>query len=119
MELGQRLAHLRAEQHLSQGDIEKRTGLLRCYLSRVENGYTVPSLSTLEKLASAFELPLYRLFYDGPKPNIPALIRNGSREEPAADNAEMKQLRKLLPKIKARDRSILLRTAKDMAGRAK
>jgi transcriptional regulator with XRE-family HTH domain len=47
---------------LSQGDIEKRTGLLRCYLSRVENGHTVPSLDTLSKIAGALELPLSQFF---------------------------------------------------------
>ena len=36
MDIGRRLAALREEKKLSQGDIEKRTGLLRCYISRVE-----------------------------------------------------------------------------------
>jgi len=53
---------------LSQGDIEKRTGLLRCYISRVENGHTVPAIETLEKMARAFEVPAYQLFYDGDEP---------------------------------------------------
>ena len=54
---------------MSQGDIEKRTGLLRCYLSRVENGHTVPSIETLQKIASALDLPLSQLFNDqaGPR----------------------------------------------------
>jgi len=37
MIIGDRLRALREEKKLSQGDIEKRTGLLRCYISRVEN----------------------------------------------------------------------------------
>ena len=53
MMIGERLRLLREEQKLSQGDIEKRTGLLRCYISRVENGHTVPAIETLEKLARA------------------------------------------------------------------
>ena len=53
---------LREERNLSQGDIEARTGLLRCYVSRVENGHTVRSLETLEKLAAALEIPLYHFF---------------------------------------------------------
>ena len=53
---------------LSQGDIEERCGLLRVYLSRVENGHTVPSIETLEKLARALEVPLYQLFYEGKEP---------------------------------------------------
>jgi transcriptional regulator with XRE-family HTH domain len=57
-----RLRTLREGKKLSQGDIEKRTGLLRCYISRVENGHTVPTVETLEKMARALEVPLYRLF---------------------------------------------------------
>ncbi len=68
MNVGERLRALREERKLSQGAIEKRTGLLRCYLSRVENGHTVPSIQTIEKLARALELPLYRLFYEGKVP---------------------------------------------------
>ena len=59
---------LREEKKLSQGDIEKRTGLLRCYISRVENGHTVPAVETIEKFARALEVPIYQLFYDGDEP---------------------------------------------------
>ena len=75
MIIGDRLRALREEKKLSQGDIEKKTGLLRCYISRVENGHTVPAIETLEKMARALEIPMYQLFYDGeepPKlPNLP------------------------------------------------
>jgi transcriptional regulator with XRE-family HTH domain len=60
-----RLKELRESRKLSQGDIEKRTGLLRCYISRVENGHTVPAVETLEKLARALEVPMHQLFHDG------------------------------------------------------
>ena len=75
MVIGDRLRALREEKKFSQGDIEKKTGLLRCYISRVENGHTVPAIETLEKMARALEIPMYQLFYDGeepPKlPNLP------------------------------------------------
>ena len=75
MIIGDRLRALREEKKFSQGDVEKRTGLLRCYISRVENGHTVPAVETLEKFARALEVPMYQLFYDGeepPKlPNLP------------------------------------------------
>jgi transcriptional regulator with XRE-family HTH domain len=61
MDIGRRITSLREEKELSQGDIEKRTGLLRCYISRVENGHTVPAIETLEKIARALEMPLYQL----------------------------------------------------------
>jgi transcriptional regulator with XRE-family HTH domain len=75
MIIGERLRVLREEKNFSQGEIEKRTGLLRCYISHVENGHTVPAVETLERFARALEVPMYHLFYDGeepPKlPNLP------------------------------------------------
>ena len=68
MVIGERLRALRAASKLSQGDIEEKTGLLRCYVSRVENGYTVPNVETLEKFARVLEVPMYRLFYDSKEP---------------------------------------------------
>ncbi len=84
MIIGDRLRALREEKKLSQGDIEKRTGLLRCYISRVENGHTVPAIETLEKLARALEVPLYQLFYDGEEPpQLPNLPTTSHGAAPA------------------------------------
>src|SRR5690349_15994820 len=58
MNIGLMIRSYRLQRGLSQGDIEKRTGLLRCYLSRVENGHTVPSLDTLSKIAQALDVPM-------------------------------------------------------------
>src|SRR5216684_457195 len=80
MDIGNRLRSVRQEKNLSQGDIEQRTGLLRCYISRVENGHTVPAIETLEKMARALELPLYQLMYDGQEP--PALPLKGDGKRP-------------------------------------
>jgi len=75
MIIGDRLRALREQKNFSQGEIEKRTGLLRGYISRVENDHTVPAIETLEKFARALEVPMYQLFYEGeepPKlPNLP------------------------------------------------
>src|SRR5713226_8087282 len=73
MEIGARLRELREAKNLSQGDIERRTGLARSYTSRVENGHTVPSIETLEKYAHALEIPLYRLFTDQESVRMPKL----------------------------------------------
>ena len=82
MIIGDRLRTLREEKKLSQGDIEKRTGLFRCYVSRVENGHTVPSIETIEKFARALEVPMFRLFYDGEEPpKLPNLPRRKSSNE--------------------------------------
>jgi len=64
MLIGERLREIRDAGKLSQGDIERRTGFVRPYISRVENGYTVPSVETLEKFDRVLEVPLYALFYD-------------------------------------------------------
>ena len=62
MKIGTTIRTHRLQKGLSQGDIEKKTGLLRCYLSRVENGHTVPSLDTLSKIAMALDLPIAQFF---------------------------------------------------------
>ena len=86
MSIGQRLRQLREQKGLSQGDIEKASGLLRCYISRVEHGHTVPSLETLERFAGALDVPLYRLFYTGEDPPAtPHLSPRLSLEELAAE----------------------------------
>src|ERR1700730_1237363 len=82
MIIGERLRALREEKNFSQGEIEKRTGLLRCYISRVENGYTVPAVETLEKFARALEVPMYQLLYDGEKPpQLPNLRKRKTSAE--------------------------------------
>jgi transcriptional regulator with XRE-family HTH domain len=124
MIIGARLKKLREERNLSQGDIEKRTGLLRCYISRVENGHTVPSLETLERLAAALELPLYHLFYEGDEPPpLPNLSKRESTEELVLDPAHEQDLRffekvnRLLTKIDEKDRQLLLYMAQKLASR--
>lgn len=123
MRIGARLRQLRENKGFSQGDIEAATGLLRCYTSRVENGHTVPSLETLERFASALEIPLYMLFYEGEgQPATPALTPRPPLEEAAApvgaegeDAKFLLRLRKLLGGIVPTDREALLATARKMA----
>ena len=82
MIMGDRRRALREEKKLSQGDIEKRTGLVRPYISRVENNHSVPNFETLEKWAQALEVPMYQLFYDGDKPpKLPILPTRNSSDE--------------------------------------
>jgi transcriptional regulator with XRE-family HTH domain len=121
MLIGERLRALREEKKLSQGDIEKRTGLLRCYISRVENGHTVPAIETLEKLARAMEIPMYALFYDGEKPpKAPVLpkTKNGGDTEWGASGKDAKLLRQfqqVLARTNEHDQKLLLHMAQKMA----
>ncbi len=124
MVIGTRLRGLREERKLSQGDIEERTGLLRCYISRVENGHTIPSIETLERIASAFELPLYQLFFEGDEPPpLPNLSKRKTTEELALDEESQRELRffdkvkRLLSRINERDRQLLLYMAQKLANR--
>jgi transcriptional regulator with XRE-family HTH domain len=121
MVIGDRLRELREQKNFSQGDIEKRTGLLRCYISRVENGHTVPAIATLEKMARALEVPMYKLFYDSAEPpKLPSLpVRKSSDDtiwgSSGHDAKFLNKLRRLLSKSNEDDRKLILYTLQKMA----
>ncbi len=123
MIIGDHLRQLREEKKMSQGDIEKRTGLLRCYISRVENGHTVPAIETLEKMARALEVPLYQLFYDGEEPpELPHLPRRKSADDIAFGTSGkearfLNRLRRVLGKLDDGDRRLLFYMAQKMTRR--
>jgi transcriptional regulator with XRE-family HTH domain len=123
MIIGDRLRKLREQKNMSQGDIEKRTGLFRCYISRVENGHTIPAIETLEKMARAFDVPLYQLFYDGKEPpKVPSLLK---RKTPAdilwgtsgKDAQILSQFQRLLGRVEENDRKLLMSLAQKMAAK--
>jgi transcriptional regulator with XRE-family HTH domain len=118
MQLGAKLRELRIAKNLSQGDIQKRTGLFRYYTSRIEHGHTVPSIGTLEKYASALEVPLYRFFTDAEsvvKPKLPRLDDSwGSRGK---ERDAFQTLVKALARMDERDKKLLLDMAQGMARR--
>jgi len=122
MIIGDRLREIREEKKLSQGDIEKRTGLVRPYISRVENNHTVPTIATLEKMARALEIPMYQLFYDGDEP--PKLLNLPKRKtdedlwgSSGKDARFLNKLRRLLGKSDANDRKLVMHMARKMARR--
>jgi transcriptional regulator with XRE-family HTH domain len=123
MIISDRLRALREQKNLSQGDIEKRTGLLRCYISRVENGHTVPAVETLEKFARALEVPLYQLMYDGDEPPVlPNLGKRKSANDVAwgssgKDARSLHKFRKLMGSMDEPNRRLLLHMAQKMANR--
>jgi transcriptional regulator with XRE-family HTH domain len=125
MLIGTRLRQLREQKRMSQGDIEERTGLLRCYVSRVENGHTVPSLETLERFAGVLDVPLYQLFFSGEEaPPTPSLTPRKTLEELTGDWADkgidaqfLLKLRNLLTGLTEPDRDVILSLAKRLATR--
>jgi transcriptional regulator with XRE-family HTH domain len=118
--IGDRLRALREEREFSQGEVEKRTGLLRCYISRVENGHTVPAVETLEKFARALEVPPYQLFYDGsdkppvaltlPKQNDKTMFGSSAKQA-----RQLAKFRRHLSNINEQDLKLLLALAAKMA----
>jgi len=123
MEIGPRLKQLREEKKFSQGDIEKRTGLLRCYVSRVENGHTVPTIETLEKWARALEMPLYKIMYDGDETPRPRKLFQEKADQKLWGNskkeqADLNKLSQCLAKMDADQRKTLLSLAAKMAQQA-
>jgi len=121
MVVGERLRVLLEQKKFSKGEIEKRTGLLRCYVSRVENGHTVPNVETLEKFARALEVPMYQLFYDGEEPpTLPSLPKRKSANETVWGNSgkdarTLAKFRQLLSRTDPGDQQLLLFMAKKMA----
>jgi transcriptional regulator with XRE-family HTH domain len=120
MVIGRRIRELREAKNLTQSDIEQRTGLLRPYISRVENGHTVPSIETLEKYAWALEVPLYRFFYDGEEPPRKSKLPPAGKAEPlwgtrGKQQSALRNLTKALSRMDDRKRVLLLGMAKLMA----
>jgi len=128
MLIGIRLRQLREQKQMSQGDIEERTGLLRCYVSRVENGHTVPSLETLMRFAGVLDVPLYQLFYSGdeapptpnlmPRKSLDELVGgNGGNGDNGGDTQFVLKLRNLLSRLTEPDRDAILSLANRLAAR--
>ncbi|HZS26601.1 MAG TPA: helix-turn-helix transcriptional regulator [Candidatus Angelobacter sp.] len=111
MNIGETIRNYRLQKGMSQGDIEKRTGLLRCYLSRVENGHTIPSLDTLSKIATAMDLPLGQFFTDhfsnGNTKSLPPLTEDEVRF--------LTQIRRYSMNLNDSDRKLVLAMVKKMA----
>jgi len=112
MNIGETIRNFRLQRGMSQGDIEKRTGLLRCYLSRVENGHTVPSLDTLAKIAGAMELQLAQFFLDESRDN------GHARNVPHLSDDEIRfltQIRRYASSLSDSDRKLVLAMVRKMA----
>ncbi len=123
MLIGDRLRTIREAKNLSQGDIQERTGLMRSYISRVENCHTVPAIETLQKMAGALGVPLYQLFYEGEKPPELLNLLKGKTADGIVwgvsrkDAHTLRKFGRLLGKMGDRDRRLLLHMAQKMANR--
>ena len=114
MNIGETIRNFRLQKGMSQGDIEKRTGLLRCYLSRVENGHTIPSLDTLAKISAAMEVPLAQFFAENGN-------GDGNKGLPQLSEEEVRfltQIRRYSSGLNDSDRKLVLAMVKKMAATA-
>src|SRR5205085_628482 len=112
MNIGETIRNFRLQKGMSQGDIEKRTGLLRCYLSRVENGHTIPSLDTLAKISAALDMALGSFFADTTSDN------GHAKATPQLTEDEVRfltQIRRYSPSLNESDRKLVLAMVKKMA----
>ncbi len=120
MLIGDRIRTIREAKKLSQGDIEARSGLLRTYISRVENGHTVPSVETLQRLAGALDVPLWKLFHEGKRPARFIHLPSGQierRKESPESHKFLVELSRPWKRMKERDRTLLLHMAQKMAAK--
>src|ERR1700731_2973235 len=110
MNIGEYIRNYRQGEGMSQGNIEKRTALLRCYLSRVENGHTIPYLDTLAKMSSAMELPMAQFFAESGH-------SNGTKGLPQLSDDEVRflsQIRRYSVSLNDSDRKLVLAMVKKM-----
>ena len=113
MNIGTTIRAHRLHKGLSQGDIEKKTGLLRCYLSRVENGHTVPSLDTLAKIAHSLDLPISQFFMED------SLNAQTAMQKLSDDELKfLSQIRRYSSNLNESDRKLLLAMVKKFAATA-
>ena len=122
MDIGRRLRVIRNEKNLSQNDVGKRTGLQRCYISRVENGRLVPTVDTLTKMSHALNVPLYEVMYDGDEP--PTSLKDSATHTNdwgtvGKDAIFLNRLCRLLAVMREDDRELLLSLVKNVTKKQK
>ena len=120
MMIGEKLKAVRKSKNLSQGDVEHKTGLLRCYVSRCENGHTVPSIETLEKWTRALGITMSQLFAeDGePAPVLPALRHKPTAKLNREATMHLRQIESAFARMQPRDTALIAAMALESASAA-
>jgi transcriptional regulator with XRE-family HTH domain len=123
MLIGQKLREIREAKNMSQVEIAEATGLVQPYVSRVENGHTIPGVETLEKWASALQIPLYQILYEGEEPPKPLKLSGNHHGELWGNSGrqlhDLKRLRQYLAKMNEQERELLMSLAGRMATRTR
>lgn len=102
---------IRKARHLSQRQLASRMQVPRTYISKIENGKAIPTLGSLERLASALEVELSQLVRDS---------RSERDEETAEILADpfLAELAEYLPRLLPLQRAMLLNQARERAREA-
>jgi transcriptional regulator with XRE-family HTH domain len=99
---------IRKARHLSQRQLAGRMQVPRTYISKIENGKAIPTLGSLERLASALEVDLCQLVRDS---------RSRRDEEVAAILADpfLAEVASLLPHLGSMHRMLFSGAVRDAA----
>ena len=99
---------IRKARHLSQRQLASRMQVPRTYISKIENGKAMPTLTSLERLADALGVEMSHLVRDG---------RSQREEEVAAIQSDpfLAEMAALLPQLEPLHRSMLLSQVKELA----
>jgi transcriptional regulator with XRE-family HTH domain len=123
MLIGQKLREIREAKNMSQVEIAEATGLVQPYVSRVENGHTIPGVETLEKWASALKIPLYQILYEGEEPPKPLKLSGNHHGDLWGNSGrqlhDLKRLRQYLAIMNEQERELLMSLAGRMATRTR
>ncbi len=99
---------IRKARHLSQRQLASRMQVPRTYISKIENGKAIPTLGSLERLATALEVDICQLVRDG----------HSKRDEEMAEvmaDPFLAELAQYLPRLESLHRSLLLNQARDQS----
>ena len=118
MDIAERLRQLREAKKLSQGDIQRRMGLYRSYISRVEHGHAVPTIETLEKICQGLQVPMYQVFYGGENLHEAPIFSDRKSDWASRGKGHrfFVKLRRTLSHTTEADRRLLLHLAGHLAG---
>src|ERR1035437_3231502 len=102
------MKEIRRARHLSQRQLAGRMQVPRTYISKIENGKAIPTLSSLERLAAALGVDVRQLIRDA---------RSQRDDEVASILADplLAEIAALLPCLDPLHRSLLYGAARDMA----
>jgi transcriptional regulator with XRE-family HTH domain len=108
LQVAGQVREIRRARHLSQRQLAGRMQVPRTYISKIENGKAIPTLGSLERLASALEVNVCQLVRDS---------RSRREEEVAAIMADpfLAEIANLLPQLDSLHRTLIYGAVRDAA----